>query len=87
MRPNIHDEVYYGEKAIRVNAIVNTNICDKCGKPLFDDHSSTAAQDVCKGHPEEKSVVTGWICPKCGRGNSPSTSTCPCVPMDYKITV
>ena len=20
----------------------------------------------------------GWLCPACGRGNSPSTSTCPC---------
>ena len=22
----------------------------------------------------------GWICPKCGRGNAPSTATCPCGP-------
>ena len=22
----------------------------------------------------------GWTCPRCGRGNAPSTATCPCVP-------
>ena len=28
----------------------------------------------------------GWICPVCGRGNSPFTSTCPCKPIYYKLT-
>jgi hypothetical protein len=23
--------------------------------------------------------MTGWICPRCGKGNSPFSSTCPCV--------
>jgi hypothetical protein len=23
----------------------------------------------------------GWLCPRCGRGNAPSTSTCPCSPL------
>ncbi len=28
----------------------------------------------------------GWICPVCGRGNSPSTPTCPCKPTDWNLT-
>jgi hypothetical protein len=24
----------------------------------------------------------GWLCPRCGRGNSPGTMTCPCVPPE-----
>jgi len=24
--------------------------------------------------------IYGWICPLCGRGNAPFTSTCPCIP-------
>ena len=33
-----------------------------------------------------KPVQYGWICPVCGRGNSPFTTTCPCKPLDYRIT-
>jgi hypothetical protein len=29
---------------------------------------------------------TGWLCPKCGRGNAPWSQTCPCV-FDNTITV
>lgn len=33
-----------------------------------------------------KPVQYGWICPVCGRGNSPSTSTCPCKPINWELT-
>ena len=27
-----------------------------------------------------------WICPVCGRGNSPFTTTCPCKPINWELT-
>ncbi len=28
----------------------------------------------------------GWLCPRCGRGNAPHASNCPCVPQTWTIT-
>lgn len=33
-----------------------------------------------------KPIQYGWICPVCGRGNSPFTSTCPCKPINWNLT-
>jgi len=33
-----------------------------------------------------KPVQYGWVCPVCGRGNSPFTSTCPCKPINWELT-
>ncbi len=35
---------------------------------------------TCDRRPPQAAV--GWRCPKCGRGNAPSTSTCSCGPDD-----
>lgn len=30
--------------------------------------------------------IYGWVCPRCGRGNSPSNNTCLCIPFEMKVT-
>jgi len=66
----------------------NNNRCKECGKLLYDDHSGTGLPDLCKCYEaKEKSVfgAYGWICPVCGAGNSPFTTTCPCT-RKYEVT-
>lgn len=32
-------------------------------------------------------LVYGWLCPACGRGNTPTNATCPCKPWPtYPVT-
>lgn len=35
---------------------------------------------TCAGHatPTDEPATTGWVCPHCHRGVSPSVSVCPC---------
>jgi len=35
---------------------------------------------------KNKPQLYGWICPVCGRGNSPFTDTCPCKPINWNLT-
>ena len=34
----------------------------------------------------EQALSIGWLCPRCGRGNSPTSQTCLCVPFETKVT-
>lgn len=35
---------------------------------------------------KNNSGLCGWVCPVCGRGNSPFTTTCPCKPISWELT-
>jgi len=46
--------------------------CTTCGKT--DEAINSCETCKPKG-------MLGWICPVCGRGNSPFSSSCPCTPF------
>lgn len=52
--------------------------CNKCG--LLFTNTGTG-YTICKCPPQPVGL-TGWICPICGKGNSPYTQTCPCQPFN-----
>jgi predicted amidophosphoribosyltransferase len=55
-----------------------------CGKDLDTGDINGLCYD-CK-NPLRSGVrfgSRGWVCPVCGRGNSPFTSTCQCIPVRY----
>ena len=57
---------------------------DRIKRAMYE--TSKAQEEI----PEDyfKAGVTnyGWICPVCGRGNGPFSSTCPCKPIEYVVT-
>lgn len=64
---------------------MNEKICPKTGNKC---ESSGCVENVCILLPDTTKAEQfpgfpnyGWLCPKCGRGLSPYTNTCPCVPL------
>ena len=67
-------------------------VCSKCKKEIeeldalcqayWQKHDSFGYSDAVP----LPTALVGWICPKCGAGNSPSNTRCPCVPYKVEIT-
>ena len=59
--------------------------CSKCEKEL----STGDIDGICgecrykQSNPSIQPYYTpsGWLCPRCGRGNSPHSNLCPCIPL------
>lgn len=59
--------------------------CTECKPDAAGNHESCCPFYLIPREQLPYSAI-GWICPRCGRGNAPSCMTCPCVPMEYKVT-
>lgn len=59
--------------------------CIECGNEL-DTGGDNLRCSQCRWKHQNLAGITGWVCPVCGRGNSPYTSTCLCQPLPNKIT-
>jgi hypothetical protein len=57
-----------------------------CGKELNSGDINGLCRE-CENNQKIKAfLVYGWVCPVCGRCNSPYTTTCPCQPIKLDIT-
>lgn len=74
--------------------IIQSN-CPKCLKPFVyigdvpEGGFPKGMAPYCECQNENKSIFGnyGWICPVCGHGLSPYTSTCPCIGfLNLKVT-
>jgi hypothetical protein len=60
--------------------------CKTCGKAKTNHWKVYREMCKCDWKPLRGVGYTGWICPVCGRGNAPTTSTCSCKGFDYTVT-
>ena len=57
----------------------NESKCPTCGEII------TSAGCGCNRNNNYRLAAQGWICPVCGRGNSPWSMVCPCQNEPYKF--
>ena len=55
-----------------------TGRCAECLHPFGHYFWCSQAPTTSANPPPYIPVPTGWLCPACGRGNAPTTPTCPC---------
>ena len=60
--------------------------CNECGGKLPDGDERVRCPNCRDKSSKELFGNYGWICPVCGKGNSPYSSSCPCVFTSYEIT-
>lgn len=58
--------------------MTNAKVCTFCTTDSAGNHDKDCPMNPVK-NPVFKNY--GWVCPNCGRGNSPWTNTCPCIPF------
>lgn len=54
--------------------------CMQCGSELTTGDGIDRICQACKCKNEQKPVLTGWICPRCGVAHSPFVTECNCPP-------
>ena len=62
---------------IEITPIPNINICETCGKPLYNDGTSTAPPELCKCY-KPQVFIQGWQCPYCKTVYAPHITQCDC---------
>ena len=62
--------------------------CKNCGRSELTTGDVDGMCAECRlGQASKTYHNYGWICPVCGRGNAPYTSTCPCMgSISYEVT-
>ena len=55
--------------------------CSKCEKEIKDMRKKLGEVNKKPPEPQIPVAMPGWACPRCGRGNAPFSSVCPCVPF------